>query len=157
MRLGLLLCFLWRRWNSKYNLSVFYCSNFNDRRATREYGSALALLEFVCVAGIAVRMVEKGRKAFEKECPSTARVVHRRARMCNAHCRRQGAVLHAIEKACRYLTGLDRWTSGSVAVHQRLLHWYIEYRFEEVFKASFFEHGVNVPCVRVFVLATSDQ
>jgi hypothetical protein len=48
----------------------------------------LALLEFVCVAGIAVRMVEKGRKAFEKECPSTARVVHRRARMCTAHCRR---------------------------------------------------------------------
>jgi hypothetical protein len=65
-----------------------------------------------------------------------------------------GAILHTVEKVLWYSTGLNRRISCSIIVHHS--SWDIR-NGQEVFKARFFEDGVNVPCVRVFVFATSDK
>lgn len=49
-----------------------------------------------------------------------------------------------------YLTGIDRWTSRSISVHRRLRSCHIK---QEVFKASFFENDVNIPCAHISVTA----
>ncbi|KAG2343240.1 hypothetical protein BDR05DRAFT_948329 [Suillus weaverae] len=71
-------------------------NNFNDRRTTREDRPPWALLEFGCVIGITVRVMEEGRKAIEKGCPSTARVVRGRTMMSTACCR--GLRVHRSEQ-----------------------------------------------------------
>ncbi|KAG1776225.1 hypothetical protein EV702DRAFT_1111104 [Suillus placidus] len=66
VRLALLLCFLWRRRSSKYDLSVLDCSNVDDTRTTKEDGPPWTLLQFGWVIGIAMRTAESRRKATEE-------------------------------------------------------------------------------------------